>query len=103
MDYKSTNTPDNYCCSKCSLKNHKLWRLYSTFLEHQQLFCADCAEKEEGKPKGTYNRGDGDQIGWLIPAVPTEDEQTFWGYTSVPEAGVEWWYNLPTRLFHSYS
>lgn len=37
----------------------------------------------------------GDQIGWRIPAVPTADGQTFWGYSSVPEAGCRWWYGLP--------
>lgn len=38
-----------------------------------------------------------DQIGWRVPAVPTEDGSTFWGYTSVPDAGVRWWRDLPTR------
>jgi hypothetical protein len=37
-----------------------------------------------------------DQIGWRIPAVPTEANDTFWGYTSVPEAGCKWWNRLPT-------
>ena len=36
-----------------------------------------------------------DQIGWLVPAVPTEEGDTFWGYTSVPEPGCQWWYRLP--------
>lgn len=37
-----------------------------------------------------------DQIGWRVPAVPTESEvMNFWGYTSVPSAGVDWWRNLP--------
>jgi len=35
-----------------------------------------------------------DQIGWLVPAVPTEDG-SFWGYTSVPPEACEWWYKLP--------
>jgi len=37
-----------------------------------------------------------DQIGWRVPAVPTEDGGTFWGYTSVPQAGCDWWASLPT-------
>lgn len=37
-----------------------------------------------------------DQIGWMVPAVPTEDGTSFWGYTSVPQAGCVWWANLPT-------
>lgn len=36
-----------------------------------------------------------DQIDWRVPAVPTEESKNFWGYTSVPLAGVKWWCNLP--------
>lgn len=36
-----------------------------------------------------------DQIGWMVPAVPTEDGASFWGYTSVPQPGCAWWTNLP--------
>lgn len=39
-----------------------------------------------------------DQIGWRIPAVPTEENDTFWGYTSVPEPGCIWWRNLPASV-----
>jgi hypothetical protein len=42
--------------------------------------------------------GKTDQIGWRVPAVPTEDGTTFWGYTSVPLSGVHWWQRLPTRV-----
>jgi len=34
--------------------------------------------------------------GSLVPAVPTEQADTFWGYSSVPIAGVAWWRALPT-------
>jgi len=37
-----------------------------------------------------------DQIGWRVPAVPTEDGKSYWGYTSVPQPGCDWWSNLPT-------
>lgn len=36
-----------------------------------------------------------DQIGWRVPAVPTEDG-TYWGYSSVPTPGVNWWKKLPS-------
>ena len=36
------------------------------------------------------------QIGWSVPAVPTKDG-SFWGYTSVPQSGVDWWSSLPLR------
>lgn len=41
--------------------------------------------------------GGTDQIGWRVPAVPTEEGDTYWSYTSVPDAGVQWWRRLPTR------
>lgn len=48
---------------------------------------------------GSFSAGRTDQIGWRIPAVPTEEGDTFWGYASVPQAGYEWWCRLPTRPF----
>ncbi len=36
-----------------------------------------------------------DQLGGLCPAIPTVEGDTFWGYTSVPQDGCEWWYRLP--------
>ncbi len=39
-----------------------------------------------------------DQIGWRVPAVPTEDGKSYWGYTSVPQPGCDWWGSLPTTL-----
>lgn len=32
----------------------------------------------------------------MVPAVPDENGD-FWGYTAVPDEGVKWWRNLPTR------
>ena len=36
-----------------------------------------------------------DQIGCRVPAVPTEEGDTFWGYISVPREGCDWWSSLP--------
>lgn len=72
----------------------------------------DCALAQEGKdatrePKRKQiMSGQGtDQIGGLVPAMPTnptkkvasgeEPVETFWGYTSVRPESVEWWKNLP--------
>ena len=30
--------------------------------------------------------------------VPTVEGDTYWGYSSVPEDGVGWWYALPMRV-----
>jgi hypothetical protein len=87
---------NEYVCSKCGVANVKLWRQYQTFACHTRLLCASCAEKDQGKPKGyALCKGSTDQIGWLVPAVPIGD--TYWGYTSVPKEGVDWWNSLRDR------
>ena len=101
--YASGECPKGYACQGCGAKGVKLWRRYQTCLDGQDLYCAACAlasQKEAGPVDGDGYRvgkyGETDQIGWLVPAVPTEDGKTFWGYTSVPEPGVVWWRRLPT-------
>jgi len=109
MSFTYTNpiVPDGYRCGVCGAAGCKLWRRYQTFLEHQALYCAACAIKNQGRG---YQLDDMDQdgratndgakshaIGWLVPAVPTEDNETYWGYTSVPDAGVAWWRALPNK------
>jgi hypothetical protein len=37
-----------------------------------------------------------DQIGWYVPAIPDMEGVGYWGYTSVPQAGIDWWRKLPT-------
>ena len=106
VDYAEKSAPAWYSCSICGAAGVKLWREYNTFLNHQRLLCAACGVKDQKK---NYDvDGDGkhtdpeygyrsDQIGWLVPAVPTEDGGTFWGYTSVPMMGCDWWRGLPVR------
>ena len=96
-----------YRCDKCDACDCKLWRYYQAFLNEQELFCLECALKKQKKkikvltPDGKMEFEDdkfpylSDQIGWLIPAVPTEENDTFWGYTSVPQSLVIWWKELP--------
>lgn len=89
-----------YECSKCGVDGVKLWRQYNTLACYIELMCVDCAEKDQDKKcmleaEDRFERTD--QIGWLIPAVPTPDRHTFWGYTSVPEDGCVWWKDLPLR------
>lgn len=109
-----------YVCSHCGADGVKLWREYSAFLNHQSLYCVVCACKDqtrddykpnplqfnsEGQHQCVFGRSDGsecdcgwvDPIGFLVPAVPTEEGDTFWGYTSVPEPLVQWWRQLPTH------
>lgn len=120
VDYESSTVPAGYHCGKCGALGIKLWREYNTFLNHQSLLCAGCAcaEQNNGERSFTVASSDGgraivsatytpdkhgmsgpsgDQIGWRIPAVPTADGTTYWGYTSVPDDGVAWWKRLPLR------
>lgn len=106
-DYRENKTPEQYRCVRCGATNVKLWRLYQTFLENQELTCVVCSGKLENcdvstmdimgrrlvEPHGCRRT---DQIGCRVPAVPTEQGNTFWGDTSVPSNGVIWWRRLPT-------
>jgi len=92
----------DYKCSKCGEKNVKLWRDTHVFLDYIKLKCASCLTDkkkykvdENGKCLTDYGSKT-DQAAGMVPAVPTEDNTTFWGYTSVPESGVQWWKKLPT-------
>ena len=105
VDYSSTATPADYRCAQCSATGCKLWREYQTM--SPQLLCADCACKDQEKPNNVNEEGMRpftdtgkhmtDQIGWYVPAVPDEQGIGYWGYTSVPQAGVDWWKRLPLR------
>jgi hypothetical protein len=102
-DYSSNKTPAGYECGECGATGCKLWREYQTFLNHQTLCCGDCALKNQDKEgpidedgrRLSHHGMKTDQIGWRIPAVPTEENDTYWGYSSVPQAGVDWWRRLP--------
>lgn len=102
VDYKKGIVPDDYKCDNCGAHRVKLWREYQTIASVTKLLCADCSEKDQKKNhdvswRSLFSRGEGDQIGWLIPAVPIEGKDTYWGYTCVPNEGVNWWKDLPTR------
>jgi hypothetical protein len=104
VNYNSWLCPIDYRCAVCSKHGVKLWREYQTI--NPELCCADCAAKSQGKDisdigsDGTYTTDYGmttDQIGWRVPAVPDEEGIGYWGYTSVPQSGLNWWKRLPTR------
>jgi hypothetical protein len=96
--YADGVAPPGYSCEGCAAHGVKLWREYSRSVSAQTLLCATCAEVEQQKPRGfALAAGNGDQIGWRVPAVPFEDGETFWGYSSVPADGVAWWKSLRSR------
>lgn len=92
--YEDGIVPAGYKCGECNVFGVKLWRDYQTFLDHQSLRCMKCACEEQEKDY-PIDLERSDQIGWRIPAVPTEEGDTYWGYTSVPQPGCDWWDNLP--------
>lgn len=112
FQYADKTCPDNYVCTGCKASRVKLWRQYNTFADHIELKCAACAAKDEGKditgmtPDGMYPMTEHfvgqltDQIGWMVPAIPTEDGESYWGYSSVPQEGVDWWKALPNVPDH---
>ena len=102
LDYNTKNVPPDYFCYKCGSNGVKLWRLYNTFLDHQKLTCVYCSGENEDVDISSVDEGGmidsdygvSDQIGSLIPAVPTNECDSYWGYTSVPQDGVDWWKRL---------
>lgn len=103
--YAAREVSAGYVCSACGAAGVKLWRQWNTMADHVQLLCAACAAPgvtvdQDGKipfiVRG-MDLGRTDQLdSGLAPAVPVGD--TFWGYTSVPQDGVDWWRSLPTYL-----
>jgi hypothetical protein len=77
-----------------------------TFADQISLSCARCAALQYEvdistiTDDGLYMRNDipwmTDQIGSLVMVVPTECGNTYWGYTSIPPEGIQWWRNLKT-------
>ncbi len=88
--------PKDYVCGGCGATRVKLWREYQTAAKYSKLLCGACAEADQGK---TLDLRASSAIGWMVPAVPTGNpDAPWWGYTSVPDAGVAWWMALPLRL-----
>ncbi len=105
MDYSKQETPKDYVCDGCGKHGIKLWRQYQAFSSF--LLCLTCAAGHQKKTvlettdKGRVRIAEHhdpeaftDQIGWYVPAVPDEEGNGYWGYTSVPDAAVQWWQGL---------
>lgn len=104
-----TPPPRGYDCSRCEARGVKLWRQVTFVATNVELLCADCGRADqklepvefqvdhEGNSPSKYLRDHhGCQLGNLLPAIPTEDGTTYWGFTSAPHASVCWWRALPT-------
>lgn len=88
--YTDRATPAGYAC-KCGRHGVRLWRAYQTF--RPRLLCVECALSDQSVDPDALRSSD--QIGWFVPAVPLEEGGGFWGYASVPDEAVAWWYALP--------
>lgn len=86
-----TKLPMPYECCACGAAGVKLWRKYQTFLNHQDLKCRACSEKEQDT---VLEVEFSNAIGWRVPAVP-DDSGTFWGFCSTPTSNYNWWNSLP--------
>lgn len=87
--------PPEYKCDECGAHGVRLYRDYQTIARATRLLCTKHAETAGSEPR-KVDAERPDQIGWMVAAVPTEDGETFWGFTSVPWNGVFWWRSLPT-------
>jgi hypothetical protein len=94
FSYIKKEIPESYKCKECGASGVRLFREYQTFADYITLRCTVCALANQ---KMTEQDGP-HSCGWLVAAVPTEENDTFWGYTSVPLEGVEWWNNLPKKV-----
>lgn len=105
----------DYICNNCEAAGVKLWRETNTLGCWVKPLCTSCVKdiKSDEIEKSLRAYGSDDfsypnshHLGGLVPAVPTQEGDTksskdaydgymWWGFTSVPELGVEWWDNLP--------
>jgi hypothetical protein len=108
LHYAKNAAPPEYRCSKCGATGCKLWRELYVMAVEVKLMCVGCAFKSKRlKPVPVDDNGmcadrsfptvRTDQVADLGPAVPEEAPgDSYWGYMSVPDAGVKWWKSLPT-------
>lgn len=90
-----------YTCYYCDKQHTQLWRHYNG-ANSERLYCKTCAIGTQ--VNAITEKLVGDQIGALVPAIPTElpnpynwllpTNATYWGYTSAPIGYIEWWKSL---------
>ena len=95
LEQKTMRKPTEDGCSLYTGKVHYWYRTATS-----QPDCWNGYDPKDGPPQEAIEtkteRERSDQIGWRIPAIPTKENDTYWGYTSVPQEGCDWWYRLPT-------
>ena len=70
------------------------------------LLCCDCAAQDQSEDISSMNEQgyrvgrfqDKDYtIGSFVPAIPDQEGLGYWGYMSIPKAGIDWWERIPLR------
>lgn len=79
--------------SNCAQSILKEWQDLWDFFSEDNSMSLDTPYKQEMSSKRM--NATCDQIGSYVPAVPDETLTTYYGYTSVPMPGVDWWKRLP--------
>jgi hypothetical protein len=98
--YADRTTPEGYSCHECGKSGIRLYRDYNTFLDHLDLLCTACLSSRKDVH---VDYAQPCHLGDMVPAIPTEEGDTFWGFTSVPAAGCLWWYNLHIFPYAKYN
>jgi hypothetical protein len=96
---------DTYKCWGCGRMGVKLWRDSYPISAPIRLRCAACAAKREGVSLSDIaadgfrqtRHGRTDNIGLMVPAIPTTAPGLFWGYGAAPPEAVSWWNGLPVE------
>lgn len=103
LNYDDDTTPENYTCRDCGAVGVRLFREYQTFII--SLLCRACAKIEQGADD-VWERETLEMVGrppvfevkWRVAAVPDEEGIGYWGYTSIPQRGIDWWLRLPVEV-----
>lgn len=93
VNYSSKNVPDKYRCSRCGRHGVRLWRDYMCI--PPDLFCYKCILADPSDWEKDMSVVTARVEGALVLAIPDEEGVGYWGYTSCPSGGVDWWYGLP--------
>lgn len=93
LDYKTTNTPENYKCCKCNARGVQLLHQYTIRADGVELHCRECIAQECGKPVEALL--DDKLSGWWVASIPTPECDTFWGPSNAPREAAWWFICLP--------
>lgn len=86
-----------YECTECKAEGVKLWRTVASCAQAIDLYCRSCAkarEVDQIKEYASFSRDTDFGIGDLLPALPTEDNESFWFVACAPPEVIDRWQAL---------